>query len=457
MSSHPGSPRIRYPDGNVLLRNLEKSYPVIERGEGLYLFDRSGRRWIDAAGGALVASCGHGVREIADAVARQLSRVGYVNGMQFTTEATETLATRLATLAKPIGLDRAAFLSSGSEAVEAAVKFARQLAVDRGQPERVKLITRAPGYHGNTLYALSASARPHYKKLYGPLLSPVLTVQTPYPYRSPLGDRYEAEGADYYTRELEELILKEGPHTIMAFVFETVSGSSTGGSTPPPGYFEKIEKLCRKHGILVIADEILCGAGRTGKFFAAEHYGLKPDVLTLGKGINGGYAPLSAVMVRDEDLRLIKSKSGYFQHAQTYLQAPCMTGAGVAVLDYFEKTRAVENARETGSYFLKRLSDTLSAHPHVGCVQGLGLLAGIEFVEDKKTRKPFDRSKKLIEGLVSTAFEKGLTLWPNMGQADGVNGDLVVMGPPLTLTRPQADEIVALLQDSIETFFKEKV
>ncbi len=442
---------VTYPQGHVLLRNLTKSFPVISHGEGVYLYDRDGKKYFDAAGGALVASIGHGVKEIGDAIAAQLSKVGYVNGTQFTSQVMEDFAEKLAARAKPIGLDRVAILGSGSEAMEAAIKFARQLWVERGENQRGTFIARVPGYHGNTFYALSASGRPHYKKLFGPLLSRVVTVSAPYGYRCPVD--YEKEGAEHYAKELEALIEKEGPKTIAGFLVETISGSSTGGWAPPPGYFEKISAVCRKHGILILADEVLCGAGRTGKFFAAEHYGFKPDIAVLGKGINGGYMPVSALLVRQSDLDTMRAGTGYFLHAQTYLQSPCMAATGLAVLNYFEKHRLVENAAEVGAHWHSLLRKRIAPLPGVGCVTGKGLLAGVEFVQDKATKHPFDRAKKIVEGFVSTAFERGLTVWPNVGHADGVNGDLIVMGPPLVMTRPQSEELVDKLEASILAAF----
>ncbi len=443
---------VTYPQGKVLLRHLSRQFPVITHGEGPYLFDATGKKYLDAAGGALVVSCGHGVQEIADAIARQLSKVAYLNGTQFTSEVMEQFAERLAEKAKPLGLDRVAILASGSEAMEAAIKFARQLWLERSEPERATFIARTPGYHGNTFYALSASGRPHYKKLFGPLLSRVLSVSAPYGYRCPVD--YETQGAQYYAKELEALIEQEGPKTIAGFLFETVSGSSTGGWTPPAGYFEAVAAVCKKHGILMIADEVLCGSGRTGKFFAAEHYGLKPDIAVLGKGINSGYMPVSALIVRQNDVDAMKKGTGYFLHAQTYMQAPCMAATGLAVLDYMDKHKLVANAADVGAYLQKMLRERLSGLDSVGTVNGIGLLAGVEFVANKATKQPFDRTRKMVEGLLSVAYEQGLTLWPNIGHADGTNGDLVVMGPPLGLTRVQADELVDKLESSIRTFFK---
>ncbi len=445
------STTVTYPDGNVLLRNLTREFPIISHGSGVYLFDKSGKRYFDAAGGALVASCGHGAKEIANEIAAQLGRVGYVNGTQFTSEAMEEFAARLAQKALPLGLDKVALLGSGSEAMEAAIKFARQLWVERGEDQRKTFIARVPGYHGNTFYALSASGRPHYKKLFGPLLSRVATVSAPYGYRCPV--EYESKGAEFYAAELEKLISEEGPETIAGFLVEPVSGSSTGGWTPPPGYFDRIQKVCSKHGILIIADEVLCGAGRTGKYFASEHYGLKPDIAVLGKGINGGFMPVSAVLVRKQDVDKMKSGTGYFLHAQTYLQSPCMAATALAVMKYFDKHGLVENAHTVGTYWQKLLRDRLSKFEQIGCFAGIGMLAGIEFVEDRKTKRPFDRSKKIVEGFVTTAFKNGITLWPNIGHADGVNGDLIVMGPPLIMTKNEADELVTQIETSLREFF----
>ena len=444
---------VRYPDGHVLLRNLSKNFPVISHGEGPYLFDTNGKKYFDGSGGALVVSAGHGNLEIVKKIGEQLAKVVYVNGIQFTSEPTEKLADRLAKLSpEPEDLNRVCFLCSGSEATEAAVKFARQLWMERKKPERYKLIARAPSYHGNTLYALSASAREHYKKYYGPLLHDVLVVSAPYEYRTPVAD-YQKEGADHYAKELEATILKEGPDSIAAFICEPIIGSSAGASLPPSGYFEKIQAVCRKYGILIIADEIMCGAGRSGEFFSSNHFGFKPDVLLLGKGISSGYIALSAVMVRDSHLKEMKAGTGYFMHAQTYLQAPSMAAAGLATLEYFEKYDLVSNSKKMGELLHQLLHEALDSHPHVGFVSGKGLFAGIEFVADKLTKRPFDRSEKKVEAFTTRCFEMGLIVWPNVGQADGTNGDLVMLGPPLTLTENQVRELVQLVTQAIKSYF----
>lgn len=452
---------VHYPQGNVLLRNLNKNYPVVTHGKGVHLFDQDGKKYFDGSGGALVANLGHGNEELAKGVFEQLKKVAYANGMQFTSTAAEECAKILAKKAAPLGLNKVTMLASGSEAVEAAVKFARQLWMDRGRTSKHKLITRTPGYHGNTLYALSASGRPHYKKVYGPLLSPVITVSAPYGYRAPFIQtndhdetwrEYDAHGAEFYARELEEAIEREGAETISAFIFETVSGSSTGAWTAPKGYFQRIQEICKKHEILMIADEVMCGSGRTGKFFACEHYGLKPDMVVLGKGLNAGLMPVSALIVKEQDVNTMKNGSGGFMHAQTYMLSPSMAATALTVLNYMDQHHVLEKSHAVSKHWLSELQNHIAPLKYVGSVQGIGHMAGVEFVMDKATKVPFPITKKFAQKFVQHAQDHGLILWPNYGQADGINGDLVILGPSLEMTHSEADECVALLKRAIETF-----
>jgi adenosylmethionine-8-amino-7-oxononanoate aminotransferase len=452
---------IHYPEGNVLLRNLNKNYPIVTHGKGVHLFDEAGKKYFDGSGGALVATLGHGNEELARGVFDQMKKVAYANGMQFTSRAAEDCAANLAKKAAPLGLNKVTLLASGSEAVEAAVKFARQLWMDRGRPSKHKLITRTPGYHGNTLYALSASGRPHYKKVYGPLLSPVITISAPYGYRAPfiqtndhteIMREYDEKGADFYARELEDAIEREGADTISAFIFETVSGSSTGAWTPPKGYYQRVQEICRKNDILMIADEVMCGSGRTGKFFACEHYHLKPDMVVLGKGLNAGLMPVSALIVKEQDVNTMKNASGGFMHAQTYMLAPSMAATALTVLNYLDQQQVLEKSHAVSKHWLNELQSHIAPLKYVGSVQGIGHMAGVEFVEDKASKKPFPISKKFAAKFVQHAQDLGLILWPNYGQADGINGDLVIMGPSLEMTHAEADECVDLLKRAIQTF-----
>ncbi len=439
---------------HVFYRKLNRTLPLIVRGQGVYLYDESGKRYLDACGGAMVASIGHGVKEIGDAIAAQASKVAYVNGTMFTTEPVERLADELVRRAPP-GIAKAYFLSSGSEAVEAALKLARQYHVERGEPSRRTIIARTPGYHGNTLLALSASARAHYRALFEPWLVDVKMIEAPYPYRSPQGDRSASMTGD----ALEDAIKAVGPHNVAAFIAEPVGGSSTGASVPPPSYYARVREICDRYGVLFIADEVLCGVGRTGKFFALEHYKddrgrpIEPDMITLGKGLNGGYVPLSALLTSRALFDAMRQSTyGGLMHAQTYSQHPVAAAAAYATLRYIDDHALVARAASLGPKLqssLAGLANEGEGCELVGDVRGLGLLAGVELVADRATKRPFARGLKVAERLVDAGLARGIVLWPNTGQADGTNGDLVLIAPPLTITQEQIEELAALLRESL--------
>jgi len=437
---------------HVFYRKFGVELPVITRAEGVYLYDDRGKRYLDACGGAMVASIGHGVPEIADAIAEQAKKVAYVNGTAFTTQPVERLADALAARA-PAGVDKAYFLSSGSEAVEAALKLARQYHVERGDLDRRTVIARTPGYHGNTLLALSASARPHYRAVYSPWLVDVMMIDAPYPYRAA-----SAEDPAMTGDALEEAILEADPDNVAAFIAEPIGGSSTGASVPPPGYYARIREICDKYGVLFIADEVLTGVGRTGKFFALEHFRdaqggpVTPDIITLGKGLNGGYAPLSAMLATSKLVDTVAR--GPFHglvHAQTYSHHALGSAAALAVLRYIDEHALVQRAADVGPALQSALR-TLRDGPSgaiVGDVRGIGMLAAVEFVADRATKAPFPRELRVAEQVVKRAREHGLVLWPNVGHADGVNGDLVMIAPPLTITQEQIGELVDKLRATL--------
>jgi adenosylmethionine-8-amino-7-oxononanoate aminotransferase len=438
---------------HVFYRKLGVQPPVIVRAQGVYLYDDQGKRYLDACGGAMVASIGHGVKEIGDAMAAQAASVAYVNGTAFTTPPVEALAAFLAAKA-PAGVDRAYFLESGSEAVEAALKLARQYHVERGDPGRSIVIARTPGYHGNTLLALSASARAHYRAVYSPWLVGVRMIDAPYPYRA------ERPDSDAMTGEaLETAILEAGPENVAAFIAEPIGGSSTGASVPAPGYYARARDICDRYGVLFIADEVLTGAGRTGTFFALEHFKDKsgkpivPDIITLGKGLNGGYAPLSAMMASRKLVETLEhGRFGGLVHAQTYSHHAVMCAAALAVMQYMERHDLINRARQTGEYLqsaLRCLLDDAGIAGVVGDVRGIGMLAAVEFVEDRASKRPFPRERKFAERIVTRARERGLVLWPNVGHADGHNGDLVMIAPPFIIEREQIDELVGALRATI--------
>jgi adenosylmethionine-8-amino-7-oxononanoate aminotransferase len=436
-----------YPDTNVFFRKLTARYPLVVRGEGCWLYDADGTAYLDACGGAFVSSLGHGVHEIADAMAEQARRLAYVSGASMTHEAVEELSAELAALA-PGDLDKVYPLSSGSDAIEAALKLARQYWVDAGRPEKHKIVALSPAYHGNTLLALSASAREHYKTLFREWLVDVVRVPAPYAYRCdcggspPLCDA--CNGA-----ALERAIEREGPETVAAFVAEPIGGSSTGASVPPATYFRRVREICDRHDVLLVADEVLAGAGRTGTWSSIDHFGVTPDIAVYGKGIAAGYAPLAAVVAPRRIVDVIARGSGALVHAQTFSHHPVSCAAGVATIRYLRRTRLVERCAAIGPVFHAKLA-TLGAVPHVGDVRGRGLLAGVELVDDVDTRIPFPRAARFAETFAAAALEAGLVVWPNVGQANGVDGDLVMLAPPFVIEENEMDEIVSRFGEAME-------
>jgi len=436
MSTH------RYPDSHVFYRKLTRNYPLITHGEGCWLVDEEGRRYLDGSGGAFVANLGHGVAEIGEAMARQAAKVAYLNGTAFTSEPVEALADELATLL-PAPLDKFYFLGSGSEAVEAALKLARQYWVETGKPSKHKVIALFPAYHGNTLLALSASAREHYKTYYREWLVDIHRIPAPYPYRCECGGRTggRADCPVCSGTGLEAAIQQAGAGQVAAFIAEPVGGSSTGHSVPEPGYFKRVREICDRHQVLFIADEVLVGAGRTGTWSAIEQYGVVPDIMTFGKGITGGYAPLSAVAASERIIDPIAGHSGALLHAQTFSHHPVLAAGGLAAVRYLKERNLVERCRVMGALFHQKLQ-ALRDLPHVGDIRGRGLLAGVEFVADKGSRAPLPRKLKFAERFAEAALQQGLMTWANMGQADGTNGDLSCLAPPFIITEPEIDELV---------------
>ena len=434
----------RFPESAVFYRQLRHDFPLAVRAEGSWIEDESGRRWLDASGGAAVANLGHGgplAGEIADAVAAEIRQLGYINGTQFTHHAVEDLARELVALT-PGDLDFAYFLASGSEAVEAAVKLARQVQVEAGRPEKWKVISRLPSYHGNTLAALALSGREHYRTIYGPLLLDLPRIPAPDLYRDPQGPG--ASGA-----ALEAEILRQGPDSVAAFIAEPIGGSSSGAMVPSRDYWRAVAELCQRYDILLIADEVLCGMGRTGRMFACEHFDLVPDILVLGKGLNAGALPLSAVVARRPLVELLAAGSGGFNHAQTYSHHPALCAAGLATLRSLVAERLVERVARLEAPFFGALA-SLRAHPAVGDIRGRGFLAAIEFVADRETRQPFDRALRFAERFAERAFANGLVVWPNAGNVDGTNGDLVIVAPPFTTTEEELEEIVRRLDRTLK-------
>ncbi len=444
--------RYGYPHGHVFYRKLAKAYPLVTHGEGIYLYDEEGKRYIDGSGGALVANIGHGHGEIFRAMMDQMNRVGYVHGTQFTTRSIEAYAEALSHIL-PEGLEKIYFLSGGSESIEGAIKLARQYFLDSGHAQRWRVIARWQSYHGNTLGALSLTGRIGMRKPYLPLLIGFPHFPPPYCYRCPFNLTYPGCGLEC-ARALEQVIQMEGPETISAVILEPIGGATIGALVPPEGYLSMIRTICDRFEILLIDDEVMTGMGRTGRWFAVEHWGISPDVMVLGKGMSGGYFPLSAMITRSELVDRLKEKTGGFVHGHTFSHHPVACAVGLSVLRFIEERNLVAECPQKGDYLLKRLEE-LKAFPFVGDVRGKGLMTAIEFVKDQETKEPFPRSERLTERVIDLAFENGLVLYPGTGFVDGINGDMVMVGPPLIIEKSQIDEIMDLLKKTLSQLSKE--
>ena len=443
----PGAER-HYPAGHVLYRRLKRRYPRIVRGEGCWLYDDNGKRYLDACSGALVSNLGHGNAELAKALGEQATRLGYVNGTVFTHDPVEELAAELAGLSAP-GLEKTLFLCNGGDAVEAALKISRQFWAESGRPEKQRIVALAPSYHGNTLLALSASARPSYREAFRDWLVEVETAPAPYTYQCPC--RGEAEDCPTCDGSaVEAAILRAGPENVAAFIAEPVGGVSTGASVPRSGYWQRIREICDRHEVHFVADEVLVGAGRTGTWSALEPYDVAPDFQIFGKGIAGGYAPLSAMVTSRRVTDVLAAGSGAPLHNQTFSQFPISCAAGLATVRQLKAEGLIERCARVGAALQQRLAALLE-HPNVGDVRGRGLLTGVEFVADKSSRKPFDRRLRMVEAFAEAAQAAGLVVWPNAGQADGTNGDLVLIGPPFIITEDEISELVRLFRIALDT------
>lgn len=434
--------RYAHPQGHVFYRKLAHPRPKISHGEGIYLVDESGKRYIDGSGGPLVVNVGHGRSEVIAAITEQASKVGYVHAIMFTNEPTERLSAELAALV-PVPDARFFYLSSGSEVVETAVKLARQIQQARGENGRDITICRTLSYHGMTLGALGVSGRPGLRTPYLGMMVNMPHIRHPYPYR------FEASGAELADR-LEESILAYGPENVSAFIAEPIGGAALGAVAPPDDYWPRIRQICDKYGVLLIADEVLVGLGRTGKWWAINHWDVQPDILVNSKGIAGGYLPFGFVAARRSDVDQIQMTLGDFNHGGTFSHHPVAAAASLATLHILQRERLVENSAEMGAYLGQKLCDALGDHPFVGDIRGRGLFWAVEFVQDRTTKEPFAAKQKMAWRVHQRAFELGLIVYYSQGCVDGVTGDVVMLGPPLIVNATQIDEMVGLLAKAVQ-------
>ena len=434
-------------EDHVFYRRLGRAYPTVEWGEGIYLYDANGKRYLDASGGSAVVNIGHGVAEVVQAIAEQAGRVAYAHATMFTTQALEEYARALAEIV-PLPHPRFFFLSSGSEAVETAIKFARQAQMDRGEPGRYIVISRWRSYHGTTLGALAVSGRPYLRQPYLPLLRDAPHIPPSYCYRCPWDKSYP--GCDINCAQaLEAAVRLAGPENVAAFIAEPVSGASLGAATPPPEYWTLVQGICDRYGLLLIVDEVMTGFGRTGRWFAMQHWDAMPDVMVMAKGAAGGYFPLSITCVRGELVEAIRKGHGDFVHGGTFSHHAVGAAAGLAVLRYLQKHDLVMASAVKGKALGEKLSAALGDLSCVGDVRGIGLMWGVEFVSDRATKVPFPRAARFARRVADAAFDKGLIVYPSTGCADGVAGDLVMIAPPFIIAEAQMDEVVRLLREAV--------
>jgi adenosylmethionine-8-amino-7-oxononanoate aminotransferase len=433
----------------VFPRNFLKTYPEAVRGEGCFIFTAGGQRYLDASGGAAVVTIGHGVPEIGQAMAEQATQLAYAHSSQFHTEPAERLARRVLDLAprKMRDQGRVYFTSGGSEATETALKLARQYWVERGEKKRYRVISRSQSYHGASLGALSVSGNVRRREPFAPMLQEWGHILPCYCCRCPLGLEYPSCNVDC-ADELDRLLEGQGSQDVAAFIFEPIVGATLGAVVPPEGYVQRIADICRRHNILLIADEVMSGMGRTGKPFAVEHWGVSPDMILVGKGIASGYAPLGAVIIAGHIAETISRGSGTFLHGFTYNAHPVATAAGNAVLDYIERERLFERVEPIGRELYAAL-ETLRKYSVVGDVRGKGLLLAIEIVRDTKTREPFPADAHMAARIQEDTLEAGVMTYQIQGCADGTRGDHILIAPPFTMTPAMIQMIAAGLERAL--------
>lgn len=420
--------------------------PLVDRAEGIYLFDRSGRRVIDGSSGAMVVNIGHSNPNVLAAMKRQMDRVTFAYRLHFENEPAEELARR-AVGYMPDGLDKVFFVSGGSEAVESCIKLARQYAVAIGRPERWKVISRFPSYHGSTLGALAVTGYAALADPFTPLMRVMPKIPAPTAYLD--RDNYSMQERGLrYADKLEEAILAEGPESVLAFIMEPIGGASTGALVAPDSYYPRIREICDRYGVLLIHDEVMSGAGRTGRFLGGDHWNCRPDLVALSKGFGAGYAPLGAMIAHSRLVQPVLDAGG-FQHGYTYAGNPLACAAGLAVLDEIERLDLVANAAAMGEVLMAELIGLSKRFPFIGDVRGKGLLLAAEFVADRETMAPLPKALNAYQRIVDIAYDKGLIIYSRRTRG-GIEGDHFLVCPPMILTREQVGEIVGILGESLQ-------
>jgi adenosylmethionine-8-amino-7-oxononanoate aminotransferase len=434
---------------HVFHRSTRSALPTVVGGSGIELVTADGRRFMDASGGAAVSCLGHGHPAVVQAIARQAEALAYAHTSFFTNEPAEALADCLVAAA-PEGLSRVYFVDNGSAAVETALKMARQYQIERGRPQRSRVISRRQSYHGNTLGALAVSGNVVRRAPYEPFLFESSRIDPCFEYRYARPGQSAADYGRQAADALEAELLRIGPETVMAFIAETVVGATAGAVPPAPGYLRRIREICDRHGVLLILDEVMCGAGRTGSFLACEQDGVTPDIVTLAKGLAGGYQPIGAVLCSGAVYQAFVAGSGAFVNGHTYSAHALACAAALAVQKVIREEHLLDRVRAAGARLQTGLLERFGKHRHVGDVRGRGLLMALELVAARETKTPFDPAFKLSAGVKAEAFARGLLVYPGSGTMDGIRGDHVLLAPPYNVTDTELDVIVERLGVAVD-------
>lgn len=429
---------------HVFHRQLQRKPPVAVSGQGVYLTDAQGKTYIDASGGAAVSCLGHGHPDVLAAMHAQIDKLAYAHTSFFTTEVAETLADNLIANA-PEGMSHVYFVSGGSEAIEAALKMARQYFVETGQPQRTHFIARKQSYHGNTLGALAIGGNQWRREPFAPILIPATHVSPCYPYREQQAGETPEQYGQRLAKELEDAILAKGADSVIAFVAETVGGATAGVLAPVPGYFKAVREVCDRYGVLLILDEVMCGMGRTGTLHACEQEGVSPDLLAVAKGLGGGYQPIGAVLAQKKIVDAMREGSGFFHHGHTYLGHAIACAAALAVQQVLVRDQLLPQVRARGDFLQKLMHSVWDEHPHIGDIRGRGLFWGIELVQDRAKKTPFDPARNVHARIKKEAMARGLMVYPMGGTVDGRYGDHVLLAPPFISSEAELSLIVERL------------
>lgn len=444
------------PKNNVFYRNQNWHYPKIERGEGIYLFDENGKKYLDACSGSAVANIGHGNEAVAEYAAKQMKRIAFTHLSRWTVDTIEECAAKVAQWT-PGDLNYVYFVSGGSEATETAMKMARQYFVERdGQgSSKWKIISKWNAFHGNTLGSLSMTGIPERRKIYDPMLINFPKIPQFYHYRNPWACETLEETSIKAAEALEQEILRQGPENIAAFISEPVVGAACPGAHPTKTYFQMVREICTKYDVLLIVDEVMSGFGRTGEKFGIDHFDTVPDIMTVAKGMSCGYTPIGAAVANEKIFQTIMVKgSGQFVHGHTYAGNPLSCGIAAFVMNLVEENDYVANSAQQGKYLMEKLQD-LYKYPIVGDIRGKGLMIGMEFVKDQDTKLPFEAGDNLKGKITANGMAEGIILYPGGGSVDGKRGDHVLIAPPINITKEQVDELTAALEKTIQATCKE--